>query len=98
MLAALVGVGNSIVGTAGNGIGRLSINGLVGGLAGGVVPHSTGSAGGVGMAALEAYAFHDVNMVGPKMVAAPAAPPILSRSLRVTPELSFMVFFRFFDI
>ena len=71
---------------------------VVGGLAGGVVPHSTGSAGGVGTAALEAYAFHDVNMVGPKMVAAPAAPPILSISLRLTPELSFLVFLRFFDI
>jgi hypothetical protein len=50
------------------------------------------------MAALEAYAFHEVNMVGPKMVAAPAAPPILSISLRVTPEFSFLVFLRFFDI
>jgi len=95
----LVGVGNSNVGAAGNGIGRLSTNGVVGGLAGGVVPHSTGSAGGGGgIAALEAYAFHDVNMVGPKMVAAPAAPPILSISLRLTPELSFLVFLRFFDI
>jgi hypothetical protein len=97
MLAALVGVGNRNVGTAGNGIGRLSTNGVVGGLAGGVVPHSTGSAGGV-MTALDAYAFHDVNMVGPKMVAAPAAPPILSISLRLTSELSFLVFLRFFDI
>jgi len=71
---------------------------MVGGLAGGVVPHSTGSAGGGVSVGWEAYAFNEVNMVGPKTVAAPAAPPILSISLRVTPELFFLVFFCFFDI
>jgi hypothetical protein len=100
MLAALVGVGLSIVGIAGNGIGRLSTNGLVGGLAGAVVPHNTGSAGGV--MAVDAYDFHDVNMVGPKVgpktVAAPAAAPILITSLRVTPELLFLVFLFFLAI
>src|SRR5262245_44560665 len=107
MLDFLVGLGFSFVRGAVLGIGRLSTNGVVGGLAGGVKSHNTGSATGaifspsvvIDGGSWKALAFLDVSMVGPKTAAAPAAPaPILSMSLRVMPEVSLIVFLRFFDI
>jgi hypothetical protein len=71
-------------------MGRLSLKGVCGGLVSGSTSHIIGSA-----IPVCAYDFHDVNIVGPITL---AAAPILSISLRVTPELSFPVFFRFFDI
>src|SRR5690242_14740203 len=98
MLAFWVGLGNSVVRAAVGGIGRASINGLVGGL---TTPksHDTGSAGGaVAVGSWKANAFLDVSMIGLITAAAPAAPAALSMSLRVMVELSFLVFFRFFGI
>src|SRR5262245_34579835 len=105
MLAFWVGLGNSVVRVAVAGTGRVSINGLVGGL---TTPksHDTGSAtravtcpsSPVGRGSWKANAFLDVSMIGPMTAAAPAAPAPLSMSLRVMLELSFLVFFRFFGI
>jgi hypothetical protein len=103
----LVGLGNSVVVVAVGGTGRLSINGLCGGLFTGAVAHCTGGATrgnpppsppspSVGKGSWKANAFLDVSMIGPK--AAALAAPILSMSLRVTLELSFLVFFRFFGM
>jgi hypothetical protein len=86
MLACFVGAGLRLVGIAGNGIGSLSTNGLVGGLAGGIVPHNTGSAGGDWAKTRKGVDFFDVKTIGPKTVAAPAADPSLSISLLVIPE------------
>jgi hypothetical protein len=74
-------------------MGRVSTKGTCAGLFSGSSAHIIGSAMPVW-----AYDFHDVNIVGPKTPAAPAAAPILSISLRVTPELSFLVFLRFLAI
>src|SRR5215510_6579342 len=105
MLAFWVGLGNSVVEFNVAGIGRVSINGLVGGL---TTPksHDTGSATwdvgvgppSIGRGSWKANAFLDVSMIGPITAAAPAAPAPLSMSLRVMLELSFLVFFRFFGI
>jgi hypothetical protein len=85
---------NRICGIAGNGIGRLSRNGVVGGLAGmGVGAHNTGSATPVCPNTLD---FFDVRMVGLKMVTAPAAAPILIMSLLVNLEASSFEFGAFF--
>jgi hypothetical protein len=74
-------------------MGRLSTKGVCGGLFSGSSAHIIGS-----VIPAAAYDFHDVNIVGPITPAAPAAAPILSISLRVTPELSFLVFLRFLAI
>src|SRR5215510_12015496 len=101
MLAFWVGLGNSVVEFNVAGIGRVSINGLVGGL---TTPksHDIGSATGavpvVGTGSWKANAFLDVSMIGAITAAAPAAPARLSMSLRVMLELSFLVFFRFFGM
>src|SRR5262245_22693214 len=99
MLAFWVGLGNSVVRFNVAGIGRVSINGLVGGL---ITPksHDTGSAtvAVVVVGSWKANAFLDVSMIGPITAAAPAAPAPLSMSLRVMIELSFLDFFRFFGI
>jgi hypothetical protein len=78
----LVGAGFRFFGTAAFGTGSMSTNGVVGGLGGtGVGAHSTGSATVVVWA--KTLDFFDVKIVGPKMVAAPVAAPILSTSLLV---------------
>jgi hypothetical protein len=81
MLAFSVGAGFKNCGIAGNGIGRLSRNGVVAGLGGtGVGGHNTGSGTAVWANTLD---FFDVKMAGLSMVTAPAAAPILSMSLLV---------------
>jgi hypothetical protein len=84
MLAFCVGAGFRNCGIAGNGIGRLSRNGVVAGLGGtGVGGHNTGSAT---VPCAYTVDFFDVKMVGLKMVTAPAAAPILIISLLVIPD------------
>jgi hypothetical protein len=91
MLAFSVGTGFRNCGIAGEGIGRLSRNGVVAGLGGtGVGGHKTGS---VTVVCAYTVDFLDVNMVGSKIVAAPAAPPIFNISLLVISDCFFSLSF-----